>query len=259
MKGEIFGIFDVAQVTLYVFWIFFIGLVFYLQRETRREGYPLFSEPSNTYKPGDSFFIPPPKVYKLPHGGESLAPNGKRDERPIKGEKIAVWPGAPIEPTGDPMLAEIGPGSYAERANVPDQMVNGDPKIVPFRVATNFAINESDRDPRGMALIGGNGVTVGTIKDVWIDRSEILIRYLEAELSAAGGKPGRSILVPMNFARIDRNRGTVKVKALMGSQFGNVPALANPDQVTLLEEEKVTAYYGAGTLYSDPSRAEPLL
>jgi photosynthetic reaction center H subunit len=157
------------------------------------------------------------------------------------------------------MLAEIGPGSYAERADVPDQMVNGDPKIVPFRVATNFAINESDRDPRGMSLIGGNGVAVGTIKDVWIDRSEILIRYLEAELSAAGGKPGRSILVPMNFARIDRNRGTVKVKALMGSQFGNVPALANPDQVTLLEEEKVTAYFGAGTLYSDPSRAEPLL
>jgi photosynthetic reaction center H subunit len=110
-----------------------------------------------------------------------------------------------------------------------------------------------------MSLIGGNGVAVGTIKDVWIDRSEILIRYLEAELSAAGGKPGRSILVPMNFARIDRNRGTVKVKALMGSQFGNVPALANPDQVTLLEEEKVTAYFGAGTLYSDPSRAEPLL
>ena len=45
----------------------------------------------------------------------------------------------------------------------------------------------------------------------------------------------------------------------MGSQFGSVPALGNPDQITFLEEEKVTAYYGAGTLYSDPQRAEPLL
>jgi photosynthetic reaction center H subunit len=35
--------------------------------------------------------------------------------------------------------------------------------------------------------------------------------------------------------------------------------LKAPDQVTLLEEDKVTAYYGAGTLYSDPMRAEPLL
>lgn len=259
MKGEIMGLFDVAQITLYVFLIFFVGLVFYLQRETRREGYPLFSEPSNKLKPGDPFFIPEAKVFKLPHGGEALAPNGQWDQRPIKGEKIAVWPGAPLEPTGDPMLAEIGPGSYAERADVPDLMVNGNPKIVPFRVAPAFDVNARERDPRGFALVGSNGVTVGTIKDIWIDRSEIIVRYLEAELNAAGGKPGRSILVPMTFLTLDSGRGTVNVKAIMGSQFGNVPGLKNPDQITLLEEEKVTAYYGAGTLYSHPSRSEPLL
>ena len=45
----------------------------------------------------------------------------------------------------------------------------------------------------------------------------------------------------------------------MASQFADVPALRNPDEVTLLEEEKVTAYYGAGTLYATPARAEPLL
>jgi len=260
MKGEIFGIFDVAQVTLYVFFIFFIGLVFYLQRETRREGYPLFSEPSNKLKPGDPFFIPEAKVFKLPHGGEARAPDDARiDTRLGNAAKIAVWPGAPIEPTGDPMLAEVGPGSYAQRADVPDLMVSGVPKIVPFRVAPAFAINVNDRDPRGFDLVGSNGVVVGTIKDVWIDKAEIIDRYLEAELNAAGGKPGRSILVPMNFLRIDSGRGVVKVKALMGSQFGDVPALKAPDQVTLLEEDKVTAYYGAGTLYSDPMRAEPLL
>jgi hypothetical protein len=29
--------------------------------------------------------------------------------------------------------------------------------------------------------------------------------------------------------------------------------------VTLLEEERITAYYGAGTLYADPSRAESMV
>jgi photosynthetic reaction center H subunit len=29
--------------------------------------------------------------------------------------------------------------------------------------------------------------------------------------------------------------------------------------VTFLEEEKICAYYGAGTLYAHPSRMEPLL
>ena len=37
---------DVAQVTLYVFWIFFACLIFYLRREDRREGYPLDSTAS---------------------------------------------------------------------------------------------------------------------------------------------------------------------------------------------------------------------
>jgi photosynthetic reaction center H subunit len=29
--------------------------------------------------------------------------------------------------------------------------------------------------------------------------------------------------------------------------------------VTKLEEEKITAYYGAGTLYATPERSEPLI
>ena len=34
---------DGAQIALYAFWIFFFGLVIYLRREDRREGYPLKS------------------------------------------------------------------------------------------------------------------------------------------------------------------------------------------------------------------------
>ena len=35
--GAITGYIDVAQLVLYVFWIFFIGLVIYLRREDKRE------------------------------------------------------------------------------------------------------------------------------------------------------------------------------------------------------------------------------
>ena len=37
------------------------------------------------------------------------------------------------------------------------------------------------------------------------------------------------------------------------------PATRNTDKVTLLEEDKITAYYGGGTLYATPDRVEPLL
>lgn len=38
--GALTGYVDVAQVVLYAFFLFFAGLVFYLRREDRREGYP---------------------------------------------------------------------------------------------------------------------------------------------------------------------------------------------------------------------------
>jgi photosynthetic reaction center H subunit len=48
------------------------------------------------------------------------------------------------------------------------------------------------------------------------------------------------------------------VQALLGAQFGNVPRTRSDAQITLLEEEKISAYYGAGTLYATPDRQEPL-
>ena len=62
----------------------------------------------------------------------------------------------------------------------------------------------------------------------------------------------------MTMARVSRD-GSVKVKSIRGDQFKQVPTLANPDQVTLQEEDKVTAFYGGGTLYAMPHRSEPLL
>ena len=45
-RGAITDYIDVAQVVLYVFWIFFAGLIVYLRREDKREGYPLESDRS---------------------------------------------------------------------------------------------------------------------------------------------------------------------------------------------------------------------
>ena len=37
---------DFTQITVYLFWFFFAGLVIYLRREDKREGYPLDSDRS---------------------------------------------------------------------------------------------------------------------------------------------------------------------------------------------------------------------
>lgn len=99
-KGEITGYVDVAQLVLYAFWIFFAGLIFYLRREDRREGYPLESEASRgRAMPPDPFLIPSPKRFLLSNGHEKFAPQlGERTAWNFRGHKHEVWPGAPWSP-----------------------------------------------------------------------------------------------------------------------------------------------------------------
>jgi hypothetical protein len=60
------------------------------------------------------------------------------------------------------------------------------------------------------------------------------------------------VLVPMNFARITRD-AMVKVGASWATSSPAGAGTRQPDQVTMLEEEKIMAYYGAGTLYATPA------
>ncbi|MDJ0654135.1 MAG: photosynthetic reaction center subunit H [Xanthomonadales bacterium] len=244
---------DVAQIVLYLFWFFFLGLILYIRREDRREGYPLEDERGVRKKQGLLFF-PEPKTFVSFDGSTVNKPDGLRDTREINGEPVAGFPGAPLAPTGDPMQAGIGPGSYAERANVPDVTPHGDNRIVPFRVDSSFSVAPQDPDPRGMSTIGADGKAGGQVVDIWVDRCEHMIRYLEVEVPGDTGS--KRVLLPINFAKVGGE--SVKVESIYSHQFGGVPGLGNPDQVTRYEEERVVAYYGAGTLYADRKRQEPL-
>jgi photosynthetic reaction center H subunit len=182
-------------------------------------------------------------------------PNANRDRREIAAERTSVTPGSPMRPSGNPMIDGVGPASFAERAKVPDLTFHGEPKIVPMRIAPDFQIAAGDPDPCGMAVVGADGQSAGTVKDVWIDRAESMIRYLEIALSAND----QSVILPITMARVDKRRGIVKVGAITAAQFADVPKLANPEQITFYEEERVTAYFGGGLLYATPARAEPIL
>jgi len=254
--GAITRYVDVAQLALYAFWIFFAGLLYYLRREDKREGYPLESDRSPHIRVQGFPAVPPPKVFKLAHGGTSQAPSGVGERRTVRLEPTAPWPGAPLAPSGDPMADGVGPASYSERQDVPDRTFEGENKVVPLRVATAFSVAAEDPDPRGMPVVGADGKSAGAVKDLWIDLSEPQIRYLEVALE---GSAGRTVLLPINFARIDGLRRRVNVVSILAHQFAGVPALAKADRVTLREEDRISGYFAGGTLYAEPSRAEPFV
>ena len=144
--GAITQYVDVAQLVLYVFWAFFAGLIYYLLRENHREGYPMDSGRENGPKMDGWPPIPTPKVYKLPNGEEVMSPDFNRQDGQYQGKPPHPWNGAPLEPVGDPLLAGLGPGAWANRADVPEMTLEGEVKIVPLRVATDHGIASKDTD-----------------------------------------------------------------------------------------------------------------
>ncbi|WP_299292932.1 photosynthetic reaction center subunit H [uncultured Tateyamaria sp.] len=256
MTETFFGEFDLASLTLWLFWIFFAALIIWIQRENMREGYPLEDDEGNVSSNPSMWPLPADKTFDLPHGrGSVTVPSGQppeRDEIPMK--RVGPGNGYPLEPTGDPMLDGVGPASWAPRRDIPELDGHGHPKIIPMSANEAFR-HAAGRDPRGLPVMAGDGEIVGRVTDMWVDEPEQLVRYLEYTLDPKWGTGNR--LVPLTMARIWRDH--VKVRSLYGKHFATVPQHASNTQVTMLEEEKICGYYGGGTLYADSARQEPKL
>ena len=252
--GNITGYVDLAQILLYVFWIFFAGLIYYLVQENHREGYPMESGSSGRAVI-KGFPIPEPKTFLLEGGHSVTVPDLSRKEPPFSGASTGMGSGSPIEPTGDAMTSGVGPGAWSMREDVPERSLDGKPLLQPLRIASDYTVAEQDVDPRGLPVMGGDGKQGGTVKDIWIDSTEMMFRYLEVETQTSSGP--RHVLLPMPFALVRRNQ--VEVHAIYGRHFADVPQLRSADQITKLEEEKISAYFGGGTLYADSQRSQPLI
>ena len=78
-----------------------------------------------------------------------------------------------------------------------------------MRVASNFHIARGDPDPRGMLVLGADNAVAGSVSDIWVDRAEWTIRYLEVALNSGG-----TVLLPITGALIRKARRHVLVDAI---------------------------------------------
>jgi photosynthetic reaction center H subunit len=124
---------------------------------------------------------------------------------------------------------------------------------VPLSTAAGFATSVKDPDLIGWPVVGADGALAGTVADLWVDKSDRLVRYIQL---AGEGAP---LLVPFMMSKVDRRRRRVVVKALNAHQFGDAPRLGAAGTVTLYEEDRVQAYFGGGYLFANPDRQEPFL
>lgn len=249
MSPAITGDIDVAQLVLAAFFIFFAGLVYHLRREDKREGYPLedpagggpligFPEP------------PPPKTFLTLEGETATMPH--HDSPPVL---AAVprhpVPGSPHDPTGDPLRDSIGPAAYALRKEKPLIYESDKIQVLPMRELPHWHIAEGDADPRGWDVVGADHIVAGVVRDLWIDRSVKILRYLEIELAAPATG---SVLLPIYHADIQRRRHRILVTAARADMFADVPRLTDPARITAREEDQISGFFAGARFYRGPAR-----
>ncbi|MFO6447776.1 photosynthetic reaction center subunit H [Erythrobacter sp. NE805] len=256
----IVGTFDVAELAFLTFLGFFIALVFYLNRESRREGYPLEDEDTGRIHPikitdGDK------KVFQLPNGRGTYVPEDvARDDINVPAVQAFRAAGAPLVPTGNPMIDGMGPAAWANRSKYPDLTFDGRPRIVPIAQSHELVIAPNDPQLVGWTVIGADKQVVGKVSDVWVDQAEHIIRYLEVETTS-----GKKVLAPMPVAVVqtkgffgDRPE-LVEIDAITAAQFEDVPAIETAGIITRYEEDRIQAYFGGGYMYATPERSEAWL
>lgn len=240
--------FDGALLLTWAFFIFFGGLVFWLRREDKREGYPMVDISTTGRRLVEGFpEPPPPKTYTRMWRPPTQMPHHYEDA-PVRAERLLRDPGAPLVPIGNPMLAEVGPGAFPLREDAP-LLSHGHPQVVPLRVAKDWSVANGDTDPRGFPVYDGRHVLAGTVTELWVDRGVKILRYLELTLTLPQAA-NRRVLLPIYYADISLRRRWVRVRALLAYQFADVPSLASADQITAREEDRVNAYYASGLLFS---------
>ncbi|MCU0829794.1 MAG: photosynthetic reaction center subunit H [Tabrizicola sp.] len=246
-----FGNFDLASLAIWMFWGFFALLIYYLQTENMREGYPLELEDGTKAPNQGPFPVPKPKTFRLPHGRGDVTVPSVANEAAHRREglalaRTAVGEGFPHAPTGNPMLDGVGPASWVPRRDEPELDGHGHNKIVPMSKLDGFVVS-AGRDPRGLPVQAGDLEVVGRVSDVWVDAPEQLVRYIEVELNS-----GKKRLVPMTLARIWADR--VRVNFIASDSFENIPATRSSTEVTKLEEDKISGFVAGGWMYDAPKR-----
>ena len=185
--GLFTGQFDLPLLLVIVFVLFFFALVYYLQQEMKREGYPLVSD--RTKRSGGRVKVvgyppmPSPKVFIQPHGRPPVYAPRPEEAEELDAVNAGNMRGLPIEPRGDGMGTGLGPGSWVARQDEPDVDSSNNPVFRPLRYATDFFVAKGEPNPIGFNVLGLDKRVAGTVVDIWVDMVEHMARFLEIELA----------------------------------------------------------------------------
>ncbi|MBB4636539.1 PRC-barrel domain-containing protein [Longimicrobium terrae] len=130
-------------------------------------------------------------------------------------------------------------------------MANNDmDRVVPLGRLSDYKVAEGDPDVRGWEVLASDGRKIGEVEELLVDTTAMKVRYLEVDvdegLMADAGD--RHVLIPIGYARLERERDSITVDGLTSTDLHAIPAY---DSGTGLTREHETA---VRTHFSRPSQ-----
>jgi uncharacterized protein (TIGR02271 family) len=82
--------------------------------------------------------------------------------------------------------------------------------LVPLSATNDLQVGDDNPDVRGWAVRGKDGVILGQVRDLLIDRKAMKVRYLDVALDPALFQADRRALIPVGVTRIDDDADVVR-------------------------------------------------
>lgn len=121
-------------------------------------------------------------------------------------------------------------------------------RIVPLDQFDEFEVAEGDPDVRGWEVISSDGRKIGEVEELLVDTDAMKVRYLDVDLNddLHESSEDRHVLIPIGYARLDREDDQVLVEGLTEEKLRGIPAY-NHEPITPEYESSVAAHYDPST------------
>ena len=118
-------------------------------------------------------------------------------------------------------------------------------RVVPLDELDDFKVASGDPDIRGWKVKGSDGRTIGKVDNLLIDTAAMKVRYLDVDLDPdliEMDDDDRHVLIPVGYARLDRDDDDIYVDALESTMIAGLPAYTHGTVTRDYETQLRTAF-----------------
>ncbi|HLM68775.1 MAG TPA: PRC-barrel domain-containing protein, partial [Longimicrobium sp.] len=121
-------------------------------------------------------------------------------------------------------------------------------RVVPLGRLNDYKVAEGDPDVRGWEVMASDGRKIGEVEELLVDTTAMKVRYLEVDvdntlMADTAGAGDRHVLIPIGYARLERERDSITVDALSSADLHTIPAYDRTSGVTREHETAVRDHF----------------